>query len=94
MENAVSIFALAAISVSVRTLAATLSTGVQIPAGGVPVNGGGHQYTTRTEKRPTVIADEAAYLKWKWRTNLADPKTGLDNDALRAGVTKIAKESG
>ena len=60
MENAVSIFALAAISVSVRTLAATLSTGVQIPAGGVPVNGGGHQYTTRTEKRPTVIADEAA----------------------------------
>ena len=65
-------------------VAATLSTGVQIPADGVPVNGGGHQYTTRTEKRPTVIADEAAYLKWKWRTNLADPKTGLDNDALRA----------
>ena len=94
MENAVSIFALAAISVSVRTLAATLSTGVQIPAGGVPVNGGGHQYTTRTEKRPTAIHDEAAYLKWKWRTNLADPKTGLDNDALRAGVVKIAKESG
>ena len=75
-------------------LAATLSTGVQIPEGGVPVNGGGHQYTTRTEKRPAMIADEAAYLKWKWRTNLADPKTGLDNDALRAGVVKIAKESG
>ena len=75
-------------------LAATLSTGVQIPEGGVPVNGGGHQYTTRTEKRPATIADEAAYLKWKWRTNLADPKTGLDNDALRAGVVKIAKESG
>ena len=94
MESAVSIFALAAISVSVRTLAATLSTGVQIPDGGVPVNGGGHQYTTRTEKRPATIADEAAYLKWKWRTNLADPKTGLDNDALRAGVVKIAKEGG
>ena len=75
-------------------LAATLSTGVQIPDGGVPMNNGGHQYTTRTEKRPATIADEAAYLKWKWRTNLADPTTGLDNDALRAGVAKIAKESG
>ena len=41
-----------------------------------------------------MIADEAAYLKWKWRTNLANPKTGLDNDALRAGVVKIARESG
>ena len=75
-------------------LAVVLSTGVDIPDGGVPMNNGGHQYTTRTEKRPSTIADEATYLKWKWRTNLADPKTGLDNDALRAGVTKIAKESG
>ena len=75
-------------------LAVVLSTGVEIPDGGVPVNGGGHQYTTRTEKRPATIVDEASYLKWKWRTNLADPKTGLDNDALRAGVAKIAKESG
>ena len=75
-------------------LAAVLSTGVEIPDGGVPMNNGGHQYTTRTEKRPTTIADEAAYLKWKWRTNLADPKTGLDNDALRAGVKKIVDESG
>ena len=75
-------------------LAATLSTGVQIPDGGVPMNNGGHQYTTRTEVRPAVIADEAAYLKWKWRTNLADSKTGLDNDALRAGVKKIVDASG
>ena len=75
-------------------VAAVLSTGVEIPDGGVPMNNGGHQYTTRTEKRPTTIADEAAYLKWKWRTNLADPKTGVDNDALRAGVVKIVKESG
>ena len=75
-------------------VAAVLSTGVEIPDGGVPMNNGGHQYTTRTEKRPTTIADEAAYLKWKWRTNLADPKTGVDNAALRAGVVKIVKESG
>jgi len=75
-------------------LAAVLSTGVEIPDGGVPMNNGWHQYTTRTEKRPAAITDEAAYLKWKWRTNLADPRTGLDNDALRAGVKKIVDESG
>ena len=81
-------------NVTCLMLAATLSTGVQIPDGGVPMNNGGHQYTTRTEKRPAAIADEAAYLKWKWRMNLADPATGLDNDALRAGVKKIVDESG
>ena len=74
--------------------AAVLSTGVKIPDGGVPMNEGGHQYTTRTERRPAAIADEAAYLKWKWRMDLADPKTGLDNDALRDGVKKIADASG
>ena len=74
-------------------IAATLSTGVQIPEAGVPMNNGGHQYTTRTEKRPASISDEAMYLKWKWRMNLANPETGLDNDALRAGVTKIVKDS-
>ena len=81
-------------SITGLMLAVVLSTGVEIPEGGVPTNNGGHQYTTRTEKRPATIADEAAYLKWKWRTNLADPTTGLDNDALRAGVKKIVDESG
>ena len=75
-------------------LAAVLSTGVEIPDGGVPTNEGGHQYTTRTERRPAAIDGEAAYLKWKWRMDLADPKTGLDNDALRDGVKKIADASG
>ena len=75
-------------------LAAVLSTGVEIPEEGVPVNNGGHQYTTRMEKRPAAIADESAYLKWKWRTNLANPATGLDNDALREGVKKVVAESG
>ena len=75
-------------------LAVALSTGVKIPDGGVPMNNGRHQYTVRMEKRLENIADEETYLKWKWRTNLADPKTGLDNDALRAGVKKIVAESG
>ena len=75
-------------------LAVILSNGVEMPDGGVPMNNGWHQYTVRMERRPAVIADEATYLKWKWRTNLADPKTGFDNDALRAGVKKIVAESG
>ena len=83
-----------ALSLTCLSLAAILSTGVEIPDAGVPMNEGGHQYTTRTEKRPAAIADEAAYLKWKWRMNLADPKTGLDNDVLLSGVKKIADESG
>ena len=76
-------------------LAAVLSTGVEIPDEGVPTwNGSGMQFTTRTERRPAAITNEAAYLKWKWRMNLANPATGLDNDALRAGVKKIVAESG
>jgi hypothetical protein len=74
--------------------ATTLSTGVDIPDEGVPTWKGGMQYTTRTEKRPAAITNEAMYLKWKWRMNLANPATGLDNNALRAGVTKIVEESG
>ena len=76
-------------------LAAVLSTGVEIPDEGVPMwNGSGMQYTMRTERRPAAITNEADYLKWKWRMNLANPATGLDNDALRAGVKKIVDESG
>ena len=74
--------------------AATLSTGVEIPDEGAPTWKYGMQYTTRMEKRPAAITNEAMYLKWKWRMNLANPKTGLDNDALREGVKKIVAESG
>ena len=82
-------------NMSLIVLAAVLSTGVEIPDEGVPMNRHGkHQYTTYMEKRPAEISDEAAYLKWKWRMNLANPATGLDNDALRAGVKRIVDESG
>ncbi len=70
-----------------------LSTGVEIPEDGVPTWDGRMQYTTRAEKRPESIGDEASYLKWKWRMNLANPATGLDNDALIAGVKRIVAES-
>ena len=75
-------------------LASVLSTGVEIPDEGVPMNDGGRQYTTRMEKRPAAITNETMYLKWKWRMNLANPATGLDNDALREGVKKIVADSG
>lgn len=75
-------------------IAAVLSTGVEIPEGGVPMNWGGHQYTTYSEKKPAKIDDAATYLKWKWRMDLSDPSTGLGNDALRAGVKKIVETSG
>ena len=74
--------------------AATISTGVEIPDEGAPTWEYGMQYTTRMEKRPAAITNEAMYLKWKWRMNLANPATGLDNDALREGVKKIVAESG
>ncbi len=75
-------------------LAAVLSTGVEIPEAGVPMNNGGHQFTSRMEQRPAVITNAAQYLKWKWRMNLANPATGLDNEGLREGVRKIRSESG
>ena len=81
-------------TVSGLVLAAVLSTGVAIPDEGAPTWGYGMQYTTRMEKRPAAITNEAMYLKWKWRMNLANPATGLDNDALRDGVKKIVAESG
>ena len=40
-------------------LAAVLSTGVEIPDEGVPTWKGGMQYTTRAEKRPAAITNEA-----------------------------------
>ena len=89
-------FQVLALAVVVRTAgAATLSTGVEIPEGGVPTtNGGEQQFTTRMEARPKAITNEAQYLKWKWRMDVADPKTGLDDDALREGLARIARTSG
>ena len=37
-------------------------------------------------KRPEKVADMATYLKWKWRTDVSDHATGLDNAALKKGL--------
>ena len=46
-------------NITCLVLAAVLSTGVEIPDEGVPTWEGGPQYTTRTEKCPAQINDEA-----------------------------------
>ena len=43
-------------------------------------------------KRPEKIADMATYLKWKWRTDVSDRATGLDNAALKKGLDAVLDE--
>ena len=49
------------------------------------------QPSVARQKVPEKIADEATYLKWKWRTDLSDPSTGLSNAALKAGVKTLCE---
>ena len=57
------------------------------------VNDGGRlQPSVARAKRPEKIADMATYLKWKWRTDVSDPATGLDNDALKQGLDAVLAE--
>ena len=50
------------------------------------------QPSVARQKVPATINDEATYLKWKWRTDLSDPTTGLSNAALKDGVMKVYAE--
>ena len=50
------------------------------------------QPSVARQKVPATIDDEATYLKWKWRTDVSDPNTGLSNAALKAGVMKVYAE--
>ena len=43
-------------------------------------------------KRPEMIADMATYLKWKWRTDVSNPETGLDNAALKERLDAVLAE--
>ena len=40
-------------------------------------------------KRPEKIADMATYLKWKWRTDVSDPSSGLSHAALKKGIDEV-----
>ena len=57
------------------------------------VNDGGRlQPSVARAKRPERIDDMADYLKWKWRTDVTDRTTGLDNAALRQGLDAVLAE--
>ena len=57
------------------------------------VNDGGRlQPSVARAKRPERIADMPTYLKWKWRTDVSDPSTGLDNEALKRGLDAVLAE--
>ena len=44
------------------------------------------------ERPPAAIDTEALYLKWKWRADLSDHTTGLDNAALKDGTLRLVAE--
>jgi len=52
------------------------------------------QPTVRRAKRPEKIEDMATYLKWKWRTNVSDPSTGLDEAGLKKGLAELVAREG
>ena len=54
--------------------------------------GGGLQPSVARAKRPEKIDDLATYLKWKWRTDVSDHATGLDNAALKKGLDAVLGE--
>ena len=57
------------------------------------VNDGGRlQPSVARARRPERIDDMATYLKWKWRTDVSDPTTGLDNAALKQGLDAVLAE--
>ena len=47
------------------------------------------QPSVARQVRPATIADVDTYLKWKWRSDMSDPATGLSNAALKVGVKKV-----
>ena len=47
------------------------------------------QPSVASAKRPAKIDDMATYLKWKWRTDVSDPSSGLDHAALKKGIDAV-----
>lgn len=57
------------------------------------VNDGGRlQPSVARAKRPEKIGDMATYLKWKWRTDVSNPTSGLDNEELKKGLDEVLAE--
>ena len=72
------------------TLALAVAVGFGLRLSGDIVNDGGRlQPSVARARRPAVIDDMAAYLKWKWRTDVSDTATGLDSAALKKGLDAV-----
>ena len=56
--------------------------------------GRGESWVPKPPKPPAVetLTNADRYVEWKWRTNVTDPKTGLDAHALKARLAKMALE--
>ena len=56
--------------------------------------GRGESWVAKPPAPPAAatLTNEARYLEWKWRTDVTDAGTGVDNAALKAGAAKIAAE--
>ena len=75
------------------TLVPVLAVAGALAAQGEIVNDGRRlQPSVAFAKRPERIGDMPTYLKWKWRTDVSDPKSGLDAAALKRGVEAVIAE--
>ena len=74
--------------IELLTAAAAVGPGMRLRAD-IVNDGGRLQPSVANAKRPDRIDDMAAYLKWKWRTDVSDHATGLDNAALKKGLDAV-----
>ena len=71
-------------------MAAATAMGVDpIAFADIANEGNGLQPSVARAKRPDRIEDMATYLKWKWRMDVSNPATGLDNAALKRGLEAL-----
>ncbi len=49
--------------------------------------------TPYEERTIAPFANEADYLRFKWRTPVADPATGLEREEMRGALSRLAEES-
>ena len=55
--------------------------------------GRGERWVPKPPAPPPVatLTNEARYIEWKWRCDVTDPSTGIDNAAATASLKQIAQ---
>ena len=56
--------------------------------------GRGESWMPKPPMPPPVatLTNEARYIEWKWRTDVTDPSTGVDNEKAREHLMRLARE--